>query len=254
MSSKYTKELLENIAKDSFSVMEVVRKLGLKQSGGNHSHVSKKLKEYDLNISHFKGRCWNRGIASATKHTKESFLSSLKKDCILNGTRLKEKLISFGIKSYECELCKNKEWAGKPIPLEVDHINGDHSNNELENLRLLCPNCHAQTDTYCSKNKKQALVDKLAKSADLGSVCSGGSNPLRGKKNLTKTQNYCKCGEKINRRSKQCKKCYERRKKIIWPPKEVILEKLKTKSFLALAKELGVSDNAIRKHLKNMPI
>lgn len=55
-------------------------------------------------------------------------------------------------RGHECEVCKNKLWMGKPIPLELDHIDGDCRNNGKSNLRLICPNCHAQTDTYKGKN------------------------------------------------------------------------------------------------------
>jgi 5-methylcytosine-specific restriction endonuclease McrA len=55
-----------------------------------------------------------------------------------------------------CSCCSGTEWLGKPMPLELDHINGDNANNSLDNLRLLCPNCHAQTPTYRGKNQDRA--------------------------------------------------------------------------------------------------
>lgn len=66
--------------------------------------------------------------------------------------KLRIRLIQEGVKLYKCECCENKEWMGKPISLEVDHINGISNDHRLENLRLLCPNCHAQTETYRGKN------------------------------------------------------------------------------------------------------
>ena len=66
--------------------------------------------------------------------------------------KLKIKLLKDGIKAHQCEICNNHEWMGSPIPLELDHINGDHFDNRLENLRLLCPNCHAQLPTNSGKN------------------------------------------------------------------------------------------------------
>lgn len=79
---------------------------------------------------------------------------------ILNGKypqmqsfKVKQKLLNAGIKKHCCEICKLTEWNNKPIPIELDHIDGNSTNHKLENLRLLCPNCHAQTETYRGKNK-----------------------------------------------------------------------------------------------------
>lgn len=67
--------------------------------------------------------------------------------------KLHNRLLNEGIKEHKCECCGNTEWNGKPIPLQLDHIDGNPHNHLLSNLRLLCPNCHAQTETYCGKNK-----------------------------------------------------------------------------------------------------
>lgn len=67
--------------------------------------------------------------------------------------KLHQRLIKEGVKEAKCEICDNTEWCGKPIPLQLDHIDGNSHNHVLENLRIICPNCHAQTSTYCGKNK-----------------------------------------------------------------------------------------------------
>lgn len=228
---KYTREMLVDIVKGSFSYMEVLRRLGLKEAGGSHYHISKKIKEYGINTSHFKRMAYNIGVVSKTAHTKESFIKErLKLGTKINGTSLRKFLIKFGIKEHRCEKCNNIEWNGELIPLEVDHIDGNHENNELSNLRFLCPNCHAQTETYCSKNKKNYNTnDKNNKST-------------------------CSCGNHKSPESDLCVKCSNkkertRKTKIDWPDKEEILERLKTSNFSKLGRELGVSDNAIRKHL-----
>ena len=76
----------------------------------------------------------------------------LKKDSTYQSNKLRKRLLDEGIKEYQCEICKLSDWMGKLIPLELDHIDGNNSNNEITNLRLICPNCHAQTDTYRGKN------------------------------------------------------------------------------------------------------
>lgn len=67
--------------------------------------------------------------------------------------KLHNRLLREGVKEHKCEICGNTEWNGKPIPLQLDHIDGNSHNHILTNLRLICPNCHAQTETYCGKNK-----------------------------------------------------------------------------------------------------
>ena len=69
-------------------------------------------------------------------------------------SHLNDRLLKEGIKEYKCECCGNTEWMGKPIMLELHHIDGDHNNNKLENLQMLCPNCHSITDNFKSKKMK----------------------------------------------------------------------------------------------------
>ena len=73
---------------------------------------------------------------------------------LVQSNNLKKRLINEGLKQHKCECCGITEWNGKITPIELDHIDGNRYNNTLENLRLLCPNCHAQTETYRGKNKK----------------------------------------------------------------------------------------------------
>lgn len=86
---------------------------------------------------------------------------SVSLDDVLNGkakmpnSRLRIRLIKAGYKPAYCERCKNDTWLGVPIPLELHHIDGNHDNNALTNLQILCPNCHSLTENYCSKNKKR---------------------------------------------------------------------------------------------------
>jgi hypothetical protein len=70
--------------------------------------------------------------------------------------RIKERLINEGYKKHKCEDCGRTKWNGKSIPLELEHVDGNGKNNLIKNLKLLCPNCHAQTSTYRGKNKKKS--------------------------------------------------------------------------------------------------
>lgn len=75
--------------------------------------------------------------------------------------KLKNKLFKDGIKEKICEICKNTTWLGKEIPLQVHHIDGNTKNDDINNLQILCPNCHASTDNYCGKNKKNRKKTKF---------------------------------------------------------------------------------------------
>lgn len=94
-----------------------------------------------------KGRKTDLKYKTAEEYAKGTFYVSSHK--------LRLKLLRDGVKKYECEVCSITEWMGNQVPLELDHIDGNHFNNELSNLRIICPNCHAQTDTHAGKKNKR---------------------------------------------------------------------------------------------------
>jgi len=74
--------------------------------------------------------------------------------------KLRLRLIQDGVKEKRCEICGLTHWQGEPAPLELDHIDGDNTNNELSNLRIVCPNCHAQTVYYRGRNMRKYKARK----------------------------------------------------------------------------------------------
>ena len=149
MELKYTKNDIENIVLNSRSKRECLLKLNLKPYGGNYRVLDKYLNLYNINTNHFLGQGWNVGNSPADIKPIEKYFNN---EIPITSYKLKKRLLRDGIKSNKCECCKLELWNNKPIPLELHHINGNNSDNNLSNLMLLCPNCHALTDNY--RNRK----------------------------------------------------------------------------------------------------
>jgi len=149
---KYTKEQFIEAIASSSSIRQALRKLNVVPHGGNY-HVAKSyIKKLNLDISHMKGQGWNKGQNFGPKRPIEDYLSNKHS---IQSNKLRKRLIREEFFAAKCCICDNTTWNNKPIPLELDHINGNHQDNTLSNLRIICPNCHAQTDTYRGKNKKK---------------------------------------------------------------------------------------------------
>ena len=152
MANKRTKEEYEAAIISSYSIAGACRQLGIKPSGGNYRIIHNAIKEYSLNTQHFTGQGWNTNLQF--KPFKEKPIAEiLIKGSSYQSYKLKRRLLVEGLKEEICECCGLRTWQGKTIPLELHHINGDNTDNRLENLELLCPNCHALTDCYRGKNK-----------------------------------------------------------------------------------------------------
>lgn len=149
---RYTDEQLKQAVERSFTMRAVLQELGLKPLGGNYETVEKRIRELGLDASHFLGSGHLKGKShNYSTRPLERILVHLKLE---NTWRLRNRLIREKVKAHQCERCGNREWMGQPIPLELHHKDGDRTNHRLENLELLCPNCHASTDNYRGSKKK----------------------------------------------------------------------------------------------------
>jgi hypothetical protein len=153
-------DLIEAVAL-STSRAQVQRRLGLRVTGGSYVYVQRAIERLALDISHFKGQGWSRGQYKRSDEVREALLPLLCKGS-KKVPQLRERLIASGLKKAKCEECGLTEWRDKPAPLQVEHVDGDHFNNEITNLKILCANCHMQTETWGFKGARrrpgQALV------------------------------------------------------------------------------------------------
>lgn len=151
---RWTIEQLKNSVSKCYSYRQVIKDLGLIPAGGNYVHVKKYISENNIDIQHFKGKTWNKGMRGGY-NPKLPIRDLLVKNSEVQSFKLKKRLFIEGIKKQECENCGwSKRSLDGRLPLELDHINGDRMDNRLENLRILCPNCHSLCDTHRGRNKK----------------------------------------------------------------------------------------------------
>ncbi len=151
----WTEDELRKAVKKSTSIRQVLKLLGLKLAGGNYTQISKYIKEYKISSNHFTGKAWNKGKKLDVK-PRVALVDILKKDNYFQSYKLKKRLFTAGLKPMHCEECGwNKKTADGRLPLELHHINGDSKDNRIENLIVLCPNCHSLKPSHRGRNIKK---------------------------------------------------------------------------------------------------
>lgn len=223
---------LSNIINDSYSYSEVLSKLGYSNfSGQVFRNMKIRILNEKIDISHFGTK--QKLIRSKKILTNEQIFI---KNSPYTRSNVKKRILKDNLIEYKCEKCGNKgEWLGEEIALELEHKNGVNNDNRLENLCFLCPNCHATTPTYAGRNVKRKNSDKV-----------------------NQYKYRCKtCGSELKNQFKTglCKDCFRKieqvnRRKTNRPSYEQLLEDKKTMSMLAIGKKYKVSDNTIRKWMK----
>lgn len=212
-----TPERLEyyvELIKTSSSLCEVCRKAGIVATTGNYKTLKKIISDEDIDVSHFK----RQGGKQLAKPLEDYLVTG----GTISSYKLKNKLFKYGLKEKKCEECGLTEWMGKPINLELHHKNGDPRDNRLENLEIMCPNCHSYTDTYSGKNQKLNI------------------KPVPEKKGVkTKTKPEKRRHGKLNDLTLE----------------RLVMDFKELKSFRQVGIKNGVSDNAIRKwcHKNGIP-
>lgn len=153
MSRKYAKEELEEIVKECLSWRQLISKLGLKECGGNYKTLEKKCKEFCIDTSHFTGKGWNKPGHESYGNSIDLEKRLALHDKKMSASKTKEILINHNMKKNCCEICGISEWNGKPLTLQLHHVNGNPADDRIENLQILCPNCHSQTHNFCKRKE-----------------------------------------------------------------------------------------------------
>lgn len=228
--SKASRDELQSIVDASSSIVEVLRKFNLRNCGGNSKTLQNRIIELGIDTSSMINNKRNISIERNQYLDYADYISK-----VTSRKDIKRYILENELIKYSCSECLNEGTHNdKPLTLQLDHIDGNNSNNKLDNLRFLCPNCHSQTETYC------------------------------GRKNKKREQFNCvKCGKEIRRKNKtgMCQACnvehgtysdiakgrYSENTLVKRATKTEIEELLKTTSLSAIGKIYNVSDNAVRK-------
>lgn len=217
----WNEDKLRDAVATSLSFSETLRCMGIPLSGNNASTLKRKIELYSLDISHF--------TFSPRKTSKRKSLDEyLTSDSSIDGYELKNRLLKAGYKSNICEVCGTSDWNGKPLSMQIHHKDGNNKNNCLDNLMMICPNCHSQTENYRGKSNK--VKDKVA--------------------------NYCQdCGREIGLTSTRCRRCAAEHRlgqnaKITMTIDEFRQYKKMGYSNTRIAKIYSVTEFAIRKWRK----
>lgn len=248
---KYSKVVVEEAIKKSLSFADVIRCLGLKVSGGNFRSVKFYIRYYQLETPHFLGVGHAKGKSKENcQYIRDSISTRIRRGVmyandeiftenspVIKGSTLTKRLISLDW-PYKCKKCGVTEWLGELLKLHLDHVNGIHNDNRLDNLQFLCPNCHQQTPTWGNKNRRKSaqvleLADKSGLEPDAPLLEYACASHVLGIK-VRKPRIPRKLKFEVSKENLQ---------KLVWE-----------KSTSAIAKSFGVTDNAVAKRCKKFEV
>jgi hypothetical protein len=205
----------------------------MRPAGGNWKTLRRyAAEEWHIPVDHFDARHYQ--LLALKRRVATPLDELLVENCHYNRGRLKARLYETGLKRRQCEICgQEEEWHGRHMSLILDHINGVATDNRLDNLRIVCPNCAATLDTHCGRNKKW-----LRPCAVCGTTFHS----------YAATQRHCShtCG---GRSTASLEAAFSTRK-VERPPYDQLKREIAETSWSAVGRKYGVSDNAVRKWVR----
>lgn len=233
---RYSHAEARDAVEASLSYAETLRNLGLCATGGNRRTLHIWLERWGISTDHFDPRAaQRRGMRRRPRPLAEILVER----STYSRNHLKDRLYREGLKETRCEMCGQSElWYGRAMGLILDHVNGVRDDNRLKNLRIVCPNCAATLDTHCGRKNRLERQDQL---------CSLCGSPFRAN---YPSQRYCsrECGTGAPRANRGVANPKLRR--VERPPCEQLLGEISESNWSAVGRKYGVSDNAIRKWVR----
>ena len=158
MPRKYTDESLRHHLPNCGSIRQLILALRLNESGSMYASLKKRITDLDLDTSHMHGQGWLKG---GVPQNAQPLKDILKKGTTYRSSYLKPRLFKAKLFEERCSVCGlDPVWRDQPLVLELDHINGDRFDNRIENLRIICPNCHSQTPTFRGRKKQASVAER----------------------------------------------------------------------------------------------
>ncbi|WP_345043936.1 hypothetical protein [Arthrobacter methylotrophus] len=219
-----------SIVEASHTMRDILRGLGYGTSSGSMGpYIRARAEKEGISLGHLTGRSVVR--ASWYQYPLDEIL--VENSSYLNRSHLKVRLIKAGLLRHECYECGLPPvWKGKPLTLQLDHVNGVNNDNRIGNLRFLCPNCHSQTPTHSGRNAVHYVA-----------VAPPSRKP--------KVARLCECGAEISKTADRCRVCFlKSRERTEWPSHTDLLELVDRMGFVRAGASLGVSDNAVRNRIR----